>query len=37
VTLDGLRWQDVFTGADNRMINKDDGGVKDPRLLRRDF
>ena len=37
VTLDGLRWQDVFGGADNRMINKEDGGVKDPRLLRRDF
>ena len=25
VTLDGLRWQDVFGGADNRMLNKEDG------------
>lgn len=37
VTLDGLRWQDVFTGADNRMVNRDDGGVRDLRQLRRDF
>jgi hypothetical protein len=37
VTLDGLRWQDVFQGADNRMINKPDGGVRDLRQLRREF
>ena len=37
VTLDGLRWQDVFTGADNRMMNKPDGGVKEIRQLRKDF
>ena len=37
VTLDGLRWQDVFTGADNRMINQPDGGVRDLRQLRREF
>ncbi|MGK0265515.1 MAG: hypothetical protein ACI8UD_004179, partial [Planctomycetota bacterium] len=24
VTLDGLRWQDVFGGADNRMMNVTD-------------
>lgn len=37
VTLDGLRWQDVFTGADNRMMNKDRGGVADLLALRRRF
>ena len=37
VTLDGLRWQDVFTGADNRMMNQPDGGVKEIRQLRKDF
>lgn len=37
VTLDGLRWQDVFTGADNRMMNQQDGGVRDLRQLRREF
>jgi hypothetical protein len=28
VTIDGLRWQEVFGGADERLIS-DDGGVKD--------
>lgn len=37
VTLDGLRWQDVFTGADNRMMNVDHGGVKDLLATRRRF
>jgi hypothetical protein len=37
VTLDGLRWQDVFTGADNRMMNQQDGGVRDLRQLRKEF
>jgi len=37
VTLDGLRWQDVFTGADNRMMNAKDGGVRDLRQLRKEF
>lgn len=37
VTLDGLRWQDVFTGADNRMLNKEDGGVADVRATRQRF
>src|SRR5712671_1314356 len=37
VTLDGMRWQDVFTGADNRMMNKEQGGVADVRLLRQRF
>ena len=31
VTIDGLRWQEVFGGADETLINKekDSGGVKD--------
>ncbi len=37
VTLDGLRWQDVFTGADNRMMNKEHGGVADLLATRRRF
>ncbi|MCK5942102.1 MAG: alkaline phosphatase family protein [Planctomycetes bacterium] len=37
VTLDGLRWQDVFTGADNRMLDRDNGGVRDLRQTRREF
>lgn len=29
VTLDGLRWQDVFRGADEALINAETGGVPD--------
>jgi hypothetical protein len=27
VTTDGLRWQDVFTGADPELMNKQNGGL----------
>jgi len=37
ITLDGMRWQDVFTGADNRMMNKEQGGVRDLLATRRRF
>jgi hypothetical protein len=37
VTLDGLRWQEVFYGADNRMMNKEHGGVADLLATRRRF
>jgi len=37
VTIDGLRWQDVFTGADNRMMNKEQGGVRDILATRKRF
>lgn len=37
VTLDGLRWQDVFHGADNRMMNAEHGGVKDLLATRKRF
>lgn len=32
VTIDGLRWQEVFRGLDDRMANKEFGGVS-PRAL----
>ena len=37
VTTDGLRWQEVFRGADDALINKKDGGVADLDALRREF
>ena len=37
VTLDGLRFQEVFDGADQRLINKDDGNVDDPEHTRGKF
>jgi hypothetical protein len=36
VTIDGLRWQEVFGGADERLIS-DDGGVKDIATARQRF
>ena len=33
VTLDGLRWQELFRGADGTLINRELGGVRDePRI-----
>jgi hypothetical protein len=29
VTLDGLRWQEVFGGADEALVNKEHGGVEE--------
>ncbi|WZP00413.1 alkaline phosphatase family protein [Isosphaeraceae bacterium EP7] len=37
VTADGLRWQEVFRGADEALINKEDGGVVDVKEVRRKF
>lgn len=37
VTTDGLRWQEVFRGADDALMNKENGGVTDVAGLRRDF
>jgi len=31
VTIDGLRWQDLFTGADERLINRENDGAHDGR------
>ena len=39
VTIDGLRWQEVFGGADESLLNKEHGGVPDNTLaaLKNDF
>jgi hypothetical protein len=37
VTLDGLRWEEVFRGADERFMNRDDGGVRDVAALKSQF
>lgn len=37
VTTDGLRPEEVFTGADEALLNKKDGGVADVDGLRREF
>lgn len=33
ITTDGLRWQEVFTGAEKQLIDKQHGGVADPKAL----
>ncbi|MFO0944627.1 MAG: alkaline phosphatase family protein [Planctomycetota bacterium] len=33
ITTDGLRWQEVFTGAEKELINKKHGGVADAKAL----
>lgn len=37
VTADGLRWQDLFRGADEALLNKKDGGVADVDGLRKKY
>lgn len=37
VTVDGLRWQEVFGGADATLMDKDAGGVKDIPALKERF
>lgn len=37
VTMDGFRWQEVFTGADESFMDKEMGGVKDPLPLKQRF
>ncbi len=37
VTLDGLRWQEVFAGADETLLDKEAGGVKDLAALQERF
>jgi hypothetical protein len=37
VLMDGLRWQEVFTGADASLINKESGGVANPEALRQRY
>ena len=37
VTTDGLRWQEVFRGADPTLMNKENGGVEDTKRLIEEF
>ena len=37
ITIDGLRWQDLFAGADERLINREAGGVREIDALRQRF
>jgi hypothetical protein len=37
IVSDGLRWQEVFTGADSALLNREDGGVRDTASLRKAF
>lgn len=37
VTTDGLRWQEVFRGAEESLLNKKDGGVANVEALRREY
>jgi hypothetical protein len=37
ITLDGLRWQEVFTGAEQQLIDRDFGGVRDTNAIRKTF
>lgn len=37
VLVDGLRWQEVFRGADRALIEHAEGGVKDAETVRRSY
>jgi len=37
ISDDGLRWEEVFRGADSSLMDKQAGGVEDPEALRRAF
>lgn len=37
ITTDGLRWQEVFSGAEELLLSKENGGVKDVDELKKDF
>lgn len=37
IVTDGMRWQDVFRGADSTLMNKQFGHVEDSVALRREF
>lgn len=37
VTLDGLRWQEVFSGAEKALLTKENGGVKDVPRIEKEF
>jgi len=37
IISDGLRWQEVFCGAEEALINKENGGVADTNALRQSY
>src|SRR5687768_10456855 len=37
IMLDGLRWQEVFRGAEERLVNKERGGIEKPEEIRKRF
>lgn len=37
ITMDGMRWQEVFRGVDATLMDKEAGGVKDPDSLKQRF
>ncbi len=37
VTVDGLRWQEVFSGADESLMSKEAGGLRDSNETKRAF
>ena len=37
IVSDGFRWQEVFSGAEEMLLTKDAGGVRDTNALRRAF
>ncbi|MCC7499008.1 MAG: hypothetical protein IT160_15600 [Bryobacterales bacterium] len=37
VMMDGLRWQEVFLGADSQLMNKENGAVGDPAGLEQQY
>ena len=37
VMTDGLRWQEVFSGAEESLMTKENGGVKDVPALRKTY
>ena len=37
VTADGVRWEDVFRGAEEALLNEKNGGVTDVESVRREF
>jgi len=37
ITVDGLRWQEVFNGAEELLMNRENGGVTDTNRLRTAF
>lgn len=37
VLMDGMRWQEVFQGADERLMDKESGGVSNPTELKKRY